>query len=464
MVIAVFAGITTNLSGDYICGDANGDGGVNVSDAVHIVNFVFVGGDAPDPVATGDCNCDGSCNVSDAVAVINFVFVGGYDPCDPDDDGIPECDPNSPMAIIDPSPDLLEAPWSLTGPEGFSASGNGDDTLISLEVGEYTITWGDVFAWVTPPDSTHILASEDTVTFSGIYVEAGPGTIVIDPAPDSLNAAWSLTGPEGYLADGNGDDTLAELDPGDYTITWGYVFEWIKPQDSTLTLPPEDTMTFIGTYVEAIDSTGTVTDIDGNVYQTIKIGDKWWMMENLKVTHYRNGDEIPNITSNSTWENLISGAYCNYDNDEGNVDTYGRLYNWHAVSDSRGIAPQGWHVPTDAEWKQLEMYLGMTRAEADASGWRGTAEGGMLKDTGTTYWASPNGGATNESGFTALPGAYRNYDGSFNNLGNVASFWTATQYSSDRSWTRRLHYQFTQCARLNYGKTYGSSIRCVKDY
>ena len=150
--------------------------------------------------------------------------------------------------------------------------------------------------------------------------------------------------------------------------------------------------------------TGTVTDIDGNTYQTVKIGDQWWMAENLKVTCYRNGDAIPNITDGTTWASLSTGAYCEYNNDINNVATYGRLYNWYAVTDSRNIAPAGWHVPSDAEWKQLEMYLGMSQSEADATGWRGTDEGGKLKEVGTMHWNSPNTGATNESGFTALPG------------------------------------------------------------
>lgn len=96
-------------------------------------------------------------------------------------------------------------------------------------------------------------------------------------------------------------------------------------------------------------TTGTVTDIDGNVYQTIKIGNQWWMAKNLKVTHYRNGEAIPNITNDSEWINLSTGAYCAYNNDNGNIATYGLLYNWYTVVDSRNIAPSGWHVPTDDE-------------------------------------------------------------------------------------------------------------------
>jgi len=196
----------------------------------------------------------------------------------------------------------------------------------------------------------------------------------------------------------------------------------------------------------------TVTDIDGNVYQTVLIGDQCWMMENLKVTHYRNGDPIPNVTDNSTWEGLTSGAYCEHNNDPGNVATYGRLYNWYAVDDSRNIAPEGWHVPTDAEWQVLVDYLGVD----------GVA-GGKLKEAGTTHWVSPNTGATNESGFTALPGGYRCYDGGFYNMSSHAYFWSSTEYDDNYAWSRSLGFNYSEVGRSYGSKDYGFSIRCVKD-
>jgi uncharacterized protein (TIGR02145 family) len=212
------------------------------------------------------------------------------------------------------------------------------------------------------------------------------------------------------------------------------------------------------------DCPPTVTDYDGNTYFTVKIGDQCWMAQNLKVTHYRNGDPIPNVTGDTEWSNHSTGAYCEYDNDPANVDTYGRLYNWYAVDDSRNIAPEGWHVPTDAELKQLEMYLGMSQAEADGTGWRGTDEGGKLKEAGTTHWLAPNTGATNESGFTALPGGLRYFDGLFTNLGNYAYFWSSTEFSGDFAWYRNLDYYGSQVGRYYYfDKHYGFSVRCVRD-
>ncbi|MCK4607706.1 MAG: fibrobacter succinogenes major paralogous domain-containing protein [candidate division Zixibacteria bacterium] len=299
------------------------------------------------------------------------------------------------------------------------------------------------------------------------YPLGGSGTIIIDPEPDAINAPWSLAGPCSYSSSGNGDLTLNELDPGDYTVTWGEVTGWTTPSNSTQTLTADETVTFSGTYVEdACDCPPTVTDCDGNVYPTVLIGDQCWMMENLKVTHYRNGDPIPQVTDGGTWSGLSSGAYCNYDNDEGNVTTYGRLYNWYAVDDSRNIAPAGWHVPTDEEWKQLEMYLGMSQAEADDDGSRGTDEGGKLKETGTTHWQSPNIGATNESGFTALPGGYRlagGTGGTFDHMGYYATLWSSTVDYSILVWYRGLHHYSLQVVRSSNAKYQGFSVRCVRD-
>jgi uncharacterized protein (TIGR02145 family) len=171
----------------------------------------------------------------------------------------------------------------------------------------------------------------------------------------------------------------------------------------------------------SVSLAGTVTDIDGNVYQTVTIGGQEWMAENLKVIHYCNGDSIPNVTDAGVWTSLTTGAFCEYNNNVNNVATYGRLYNWYSVNDSRNIAPAGWHVPSDADWKQLEMTLGMSQSQADATGIRDTTEGAKMKEAGTTHWLTPNTGATNESGFSALPGGYRYFNyGTYMDMGNYA--------------------------------------------
>ena len=196
-----------------------------------------------------------------------------------------------------------------------------------------------------------------------------------------------------------------------------------------------------------------VTDIDGNEYKTVKIGDQVWMAENLKVTRYRNGDPIPNVTVDSQWTNLTTGALCAYDNDDNNVSTYGLLYNWYAVNDARGLAPDGWRVPTDAEWQTLIDNLGGN-----------LVAGNKLKEAGTAYWNSPDSSATNESGFTALPGGYRYYySGTFYYIGLYGIWWSATESSSARAWLRILGSYYPGVGRDDYDKHYGFSVRCVRD-
>ncbi|MFA4907305.1 MAG: FISUMP domain-containing protein [archaeon] len=198
----------------------------------------------------------------------------------------------------------------------------------------------------------------------------------------------------------------------------------------------------------------SVIDIDGNVYRTVKIGNQMWMAENLRVSHYRNGDVIPNITDNMAWNNLSTGALCDYNNDVNNVVTYGRLYNWYAVNDSRNIAPTGWHVPTDAEWQTLVNYLG---GESVA------VAGGKMKEVGTTHWQTPNTGATNESGFSALPGGHRDGSGAYLGIGYGGYWWSATENNSSDAWSWSLGYGYSGIYRGDYDKRYGFSVRCVGD-
>jgi len=205
---------------------------------------------------------------------------------------------------------------------------------------------------------------------------------------------------------------------------------------------------------------GTITDIDGNIYQTIQIGNQEWMAENLKVTRYRNGETISTATNNSVWEGLTTGAYCSYDNDDSNVSTYGRLYNWYAVDDSRGLAPAGWHVPSDEEWQELEMYLGMSQDEAGAYAYRGTDESSKLKSTGGWLYDWMNG--TNESGFSAIPGGHRVSAGFFEEISISAYFWSSTEYNSFYALYRSLTTNDPIFRELTI-KYFGFSIRCIRD-
>lgn len=209
----------------------------------------------------------------------------------------------------------------------------------------------------------------------------------------------------------------------------------------------------------------TVTDIDGNVYHTVTIGTQVWMVENLKVTKYRNGDPIPNVTDVTAWSNLTTGAYCNYNNDANNSITYGSLYNWYAVYDNRKITPTGWHVATDSEWNILEKYLDST-VDITAIGPVGTDIGSKLKEAGTTHWNSPNTDATNSSGFSAMPGGGRYYTGVsvvFGSIGDYGYWWSATEYGVAGAWLRYLNYDNSQVNRNYSHKEYGFSVRCVRD-
>jgi uncharacterized protein (TIGR02145 family) len=198
---------------------------------------------------------------------------------------------------------------------------------------------------------------------------------------------------------------------------------------------------------------GTVTDIDGIVYKTITIINQTWMAENLKVIHYRNGDSLTNVTENAGWKTLNYGAYCDYNNTPGNSAIYGKLYNWFAVHDSRNIAPIGWHVPTKAELEILNDHLGGE-----------IISGSKLKETGTSHWLSPNSGATNESGFTAVPGGWRDVSGIYYNINEVVHLWTATESNEKRAWSNILSYDNPGFYKDDHTlKVSGFSVRCVKD-
>lgn len=194
------------------------------------------------------------------------------------------------------------------------------------------------------------------------------------------------------------------------------------------------------------------------------------MAENLRVTHYRSGAPIPNVTDDQEWSSLDGGAYSYYEHEPGNIALYGLLYNWFAVDDAQGICPAGWHVPSDEEWQELEMHLGMSQDEAgraDPGGWRGTDEGGTLKATGTSHWQSPNTGATNASGFSALPGGgrpgYGIWGGGFYYKGQKASLWTSSEHDATEAWMRNLDYDSSGVRRRTITKRNGFSVRCVQD-
>lgn len=198
-------------------------------------------------------------------------------------------------------------------------------------------------------------------------------------------------------------------------------------------------------------SDNQVTDHDGNTYSIIKIGDQQWISSNLKVRTFSNGDTIPQAKTSEEWE--LAGkdkqpAWCYYGNNKENAEKYGLLYNWYAVTDPRGLAPEGFHIPSDQDWKILEEALG----GSDKAGKAIKNETGWNEDEDL-----------NSSGFSALPGGYRNYKGNFEELGNYGAFWSSTESVGDMAWYRYLFKENNLINRLNFNKEDGMSVRCVKN-
>ena len=195
-----------------------------------------------------------------------------------------------------------------------------------------------------------------------------------------------------------------------------------------------------------------VTDVDGNVYNTVTIGNQVWLAENLKVTKLSDGDSIPNITGNDTWSNLQTPGLCWYDNNEsGYKNVYGPLYNWHTVETDK-LCPSGWHIPTIDEWEILYDYLG-------------DSAGSKLKETGNTHWSTSNKDANNITGFTALPGGYRIPNTGFRDEGIYGYWWSATSNPNNNTnaFARELNTYSIDGSQIVYNKSYGMSVRCIKD-
>lgn len=197
-----------------------------------------------------------------------------------------------------------------------------------------------------------------------------------------------------------------------------------------------------------------VKDADGYLYETVSIGTQVWFKENLRTTKFRNGDPIE--TTLPATQDITDGASpmysWPYEGNEAHIEPYGRLYTWYAVNDSRGVCPAGWRVPTDDDWKTLVEFVGGS-----------VVGGGKLKAPSTIYWSSPNAGATDEFGFYALPGGYRNPDGVFYSLRHSGIWWSATESSDQKAWGRFMHHNEFQVFKDEYNKKFGFSVRCIKN-
>lgn len=214
---------------------------------------------------------------------------------------------------------------------------------------------------------------------------------------------------------------------------------------------------------------GTITDVDGNNYRTIQIGDQVWMAENLRVTKYRNGDPIPNVEDNEAWTALKSGAQAAYNNNSetNSINKFGRFYNYYAVADARNLAPVGWHIPTTDEWTKLENYLASTllstdtnaKSIASTSDWTESSVDGSIGYINQSTYTLLN----NSSGFSALPSGICSYCGCFAYVKTYTAWWNSDQFDTEEALFRSLNYNSPIVGRGHYEKKFGLSVRCVKD-
>jgi len=262
----------------------------------------------------------------------------------------------------------------------------------------------------------------------------------------------------GINADGSAADTSAILDLK--TTTQGFLPPRMTTTERDAITTPATGLVIFNTTTNGLEvrsssgwSSLTTPSTTAVFLPTVVIGTQQWMRENLDVMTYRNGDVIPQVTDNTAWVGLTTGAWCWYSNSADNGAIYGKLYNWYAVNDPRGLAPQGWHIPTDAEWTTLGTLLG-----GDA------VAGGKMKTTGTTRWNTLNTSATNESGFAGLPGGGRFDDGAFYYVGVYGHWWSATEDYSGGAWIRYLKNSNVNLYRDGSGiKENGFSVRCLRD-
>jgi uncharacterized protein (TIGR02145 family) len=287
--------------------------------------------------------------------------------------------------------------------------------------------------------STIVINSQNITTVSGTVVDCNNAPLVNSYVFANGKIVFALTGQFSFITCGS-----------NVNITPFGTFPSVAGTSQTFQLNSSNVN--IGNLL-ACNSGGssTVTDIDGNTYNTVVIGTQEWMQENLKTTKYRDGSAIPGNLNDSAWIIDSIGAQADYNNDLANTAIYGKLYNWYAVADPRGLCPVGWHVPSDSEWTTLENFLGGA-----------SVAGGKMKAV-SPLWLSPNTYATNSSGFSGLPGASRYTNGSYYSIGKFSYWWSSTQNSTTDAWFRYLAYGVGDVYRNFNTKSNGFSVRCVRD-
>jgi len=350
-----------------------------------------------------------------------------------------------------------------------SGTGSFDNAFIlnpEYTPGQSDISNGSVILTLTAePLTPCTVATSDEMTLSFLpvpFVNAGqdqedlPGTTATlqgNNPTGSANGLWTIAGGQGgnVAQPSNPQSVFTGIAGETYLLQWSITGQngCVNGDFVIISFIPNP---------NACPGTPTVTDADGNVYNTVLIGNQCWMKENLKTTKYRNGTSIDYPgADNNAWQNNTTGAYAGYNNDISWKDIYGALYNWHAVNNANGLCPTGWHVPTDAEFTAMTNHLGGT-----------SVAGGKMKSTRTVpdphpRWNSPNTGATNESNWSAFPGGYRSTSGSFDDIGDFGNFWSSTEYSTTTAWYRYLYYNVADVNRDYSPKGYGFSVRCLRD-
>ena len=347
---------------------------------------------------------------------------------------------------------------------GFSVTASASpSTICSGSSSTITASGASTYIWShslgTGSSKTVSPTSTTTYTVIGTSTAGCTGTASVSVTVNALPTVTASASPSTIYSGSSSTLTAS----GASTYSWSHSLG----TGSSKTVSPTSTTTYTvtGTSTAGCTATASVTvtvnnpcsgvstvTYDGVTYNTVAIGSQCWFKENLRTTKYNDGTSITNVTNSSTWKSTTSGAYCCYSNNTSNCTTYGALYNWYAVNTGK-LCPSGWHVPSDAEWTTLVNYLGGE-----------DVAGGKLKETGTTHWQSPNNGATNSSGFTALPGGYRlSSTGGFAFLSILGYWWSSTDAGGSDAWSRSLQYANAKAPRSSQNKSYGFSVRCLRD-
>ncbi len=325
---------------------------------------------------------------------------------------------------------------------------------------------------VNPPTLTTLAVTDITETSAksgGNITDDGGSAVTARGVIWSTSADLTLGNNEGITSDGAGAGSFTSIITDLEPETQYYVRAYATSSNGT---GYGNALAF--TTLE--ETTGTVMDIDGNVYQTVIIGNHEWMAENLRVTKYRNGVAIPTGLSNTEWSHTTSGAYAIYNNDDDILQAYGKLYNWYAVDDERGLCPEGWSVPSDADWTQLVNYVvdqGYPNEDGNPNGAANALKscrqvnsplGGDCNTSEHPRWHSHGTHhGFDEFAFSALPGGHRASVGSFGGVGDDGRWWSATESSEASAWRRVMYSYSGNVTRGNYGKRGGFSIRCLRD-